>query len=90
MQRPGTMWAFALHVTWSDIMRLLLFLLLISNLLLVTAQEDSPASEEEMMQEQKTEDESGDKKQLEVETPDTFDPTEKLSEDIPAPFPVDI
>lgn len=84
------MWAFVSHVTWSEFMRLLLFLLLTSHLLLVNAQESAATSEENEIQEKKPADDANKDKKTDIETPDTFDATEKLSEDIPAPFPVDI
>ena len=53
--------------------------------------EEIPAVTESGKLEQKGPgDVSPEKKSAEAETPDTFDPTEKLSEDIPAIFPVDI
>jgi len=73
-------------------MRLLFFLLLTLSLNLVNAQEGSSVTEEtEVGQEKQTEnaDVKADKP-LEVETPDSFNATEKLSEDIAAPFPIDI
>ncbi len=90
MQKPVTMWAFVLRGTWSEYMRLLLFLLLTSNLMLVYAQENSSTVEESEIQGKKPADDTGPENQVEIETPDTFESTEKLSEDIPAPFPVDI
>jgi len=71
-------------------MRILLFLLLTSGLVPASAQEVPPATEEETVQEEKAVDDPDIKKSSEVETPDTFDPTEKLSEDFPVAFPVDI
>ena len=71
-------------------MRLLLFLILTSGPVLTGAQEDtSTDAEKEVQVIQASDDESHDK-EPEIETPDTFEATEKLSEDIPAPFPVDI
>ena len=71
-------------------MRLLLFLLLTSNLMLVYAQESSSTVEKNEIQEKKPADDTGSDNKVEIETPDTFEATEKLSEDISAPFPVDI
>ena len=71
-------------------MRLLLFLLLSSILMPVYAQESSSTVEENEIQEKKPADDAGSDNQVEIETPDTFEATEKLSEDISAPFPVDI
>ena len=79
-------------------MRLLLFLLLMSGLLPVYAQEDTSSIEipkEEAQSKVVTEKKESNKDsnsatQDEFETPDSFNASEKLSEDIPAPFPVDI
>ena len=71
-------------------MRLLLFLLLTSNLMLVYAQESSSTVEKNEIQEKKPADDAESDNKVEIETPDTFEATEKLSEDISAPFPVDI
>jgi len=71
-------------------MRILFFLLLIAAPILVHAQESLPTTEEKKTQEEKTNDDPGTQNKIKEETPDTFDPTEKLSEDIAAPFPVDI
>lgn len=73
-------------------MQLLFFLLLTLCSGLVNAQED-PAVTEQTEVEQENQVEKADvkaDKPLEVETPDSFNATEKLSEDVPAPFPVDI
>lgn len=79
-------------------MRLLLFLFLMANLALVYAQEDTSSIEvtrEEVKSKVVTEtkkslkDSSSDTQDA-FETPDSFNASEKLSEDIPAPFPVDI
>ena len=71
-------------------MRLILFLLLLSGQPLLIAQESpSTTSEKEAKPVKETERVAGDKP-VEIETPDTFDATEKLSEDVAAPFPVDI
>ena len=72
-------------------MRLLFFLFLSSGLLLVQAQENTETTEEEKTEVIKPTDNAEVKKAKKEEiTPDTFDPTEKLSEDIPVDFPVDI
>lgn len=71
-------------------MRLLLFLLLTTQLTLVDAQESASTIEEHEIQEKKPADDASTDKKTDIETPDSFDATEKLSEDIPAPFPVDI
>ena len=83
--------AFVLHATWSDKLRLLLFLFLLSGLLIVNAQENTDTTAEEKKEFIEPEDNAEVKKAKKEEiTPDTFDPTEKLSEDIPVDFPVDI
>ena len=72
-------------------MRLLLFLFLSSGLLLVNAQENTDTTVEVKKDIIEPSDETETKKTKKEEiTPDTFDPTEKLSEDIPVDFPVDI
>jgi len=72
-------------------MRIFLFLLLTSVLLPVCAQEkNSTVTEKEKTQEIKPDANADKKKQTKEETPDTFNPTEKLSEDIAVDFPVDI
>ena len=72
-------------------MRLLLFLILSSGLLLVQAQENTETTEEEKTEVIEPTDNAEVKKAKKEEiTPDTFEPTEKLSEDIPVDFPVDI
>ena len=71
-------------------MRLVLFILLTSYLLLVSAQDSTATNEDNKIEEKKAADDAKPEKQIEIETPDTFEATEKLSEDIPAPFPVDI
>lgn len=72
-------------------MRLLLFLILSTGLLLVNAQENTETTEEEKTEIIKPTDNAKVKKIKKEElTPDTFDPTKKLSEDIPVDFPVDI
>ncbi len=85
-------------------MRILLFLFLMAGLMPLKAQEppptteteakvvqeQSPVTEEKTMREEKAGDKSNVGTGSEVETPDTFDPTEKLSEDFPVAFPVDI
>lgn len=71
-------------------MRLLVFLLLTTHLALAGAQESAAIIEEEAVPEKDPADDKKTVKKTDTETPDTFDATEKLSEDIPAPFPVDI
>lgn len=79
-------------------MRLLLFLLLMSSLLPLYAQEDTlnidipiEKTQPKVVTEKKESNkDSNSDTQDEFETPDSFDASEKLSEDIPAPFPVDI
>ena len=71
-------------------MRLLLLLILTSGSMLVYAQENTATTEEEKVAISKPGDNSEKQEQGKVETPDTFNPTEKLSEDIPVDFPVDI
>ncbi len=83
--------AFALPVTWSDIMRIVLILLLTSVLLPVYAQEENSSVTEKENTEEIKPDTRVDKNEQSKEEPlDTFDPTEKLSEDIAVDFPVDI
>ncbi len=76
-------------VIWNDMMRLLFFIILMSVQLQNFAQENS-AIEKEKAETSSTSDEPETQKQIENDTPDTIDPTEKLSEDIPVDFPVDI
>ncbi|MFT5131622.1 MAG: hypothetical protein ACI9SC_000081 [Gammaproteobacteria bacterium] len=71
-------------------MRFLLILFLTFSLMTVNAQDASTTTGEDEIQSEKIENEKNEKKPKNVETPDSFDATEKLSEDIPAPFPVDI
>jgi len=72
-------------------MRLLLFLFLSSGLLLVNAQGNTDETVEEKKEIIEPTDNTEVKKTKKEEiTPDSFDPTEKLSEDIPVDFPVDI
>jgi hypothetical protein len=79
-------------------MRLLLFLLLMSSLLPLYAQEDTlnidipieKAQPKVVTEKKESNKDSSSDTQDEFETPDSFDASEKLSEDIPAPFPVDI
>ncbi len=71
-------------------MRVLLFLLLAAGLILVNAQESPATVAKNEAEENKPVDDNDSESQIEIETPDTFEATEKLSEDVSAPFPVDI
>ncbi len=91
MPSNAMMLAFELHDTWSDKMRLLLILILSSGLTIVHAQENTDTTVEEKKEIIESSDKTEAKKTRKEEvTPDTFNPTEKLSEDIPVDFPVDI
>ncbi len=91
MPSNAMMLAFELHDTWSDKMRLLLILILSSGLTIVHAQENTDTTVEEKKEIIESSDQTEAKKTRKEEvTPDTFNPTEKLSEDIPVDFPVDI
>ncbi len=57
---------------------------------LVPAQDDTAVADKKEKQEQETEKKPVEKTSPEVETPDSFEATEQLSEDIAADFPVDI
>jgi hypothetical protein len=70
-------------------MRLFLILTFIS-IVQVSAQENTETTKKEEVEISNTDNKSTTEKRKEEETPDTFDPTEKLSEDIPVDFPVDI
>lgn len=71
--------------------KLTLILLFVTSNAYAQDREADNSTGEQGKQEQQIPDEATDKqKQAEIVTPDTFDPTEKLSEDIAADFPVDI
>ena len=68
-------------------MRLIFFLILATGLLFVQAQENTETTEKEGTEVIKPTDNTEVKEAKKEEiTPDTFDPTEKLSEDIPGIF----
>jgi hypothetical protein len=83
-----TMLVSALRDIWSDIMRFLLVCILSVSFMQINAQESTDTKEDktESVETAKKEE----TKKTEDITPDSFDPTEKLSEDIPVDFPVDI
>lgn len=88
------MWVSGLRVIWNNMMKKILFtLLFFAACISASAGEtggNSDTDKNENLQIEKTIDKSSEEKPKEVETPDSFDPTEELSEDIPAIFPVDI
>lgn len=72
-------------------MRKVFFFLTLYMSLIVMAQESEDKTEQpETPASVVSDDTNSDDKEKETETPDTFDPTEKLSEDIAADFPIDI
>lgn len=71
-------------------MRLVLLCLLVASLSLVRAEDSVSLPEENAPAETPTAQAEVKKKKPEAETPDSFEATEQLSEDVPAPFPVDI
>ena len=79
-----------LPATWNDIMRALLLILLALTLTGLQAQEDTADKASEAEQEQTETEQNKARTPEEFDTPDTFEASEKLSEDVSAPFPVDI
>ena len=71
-------------------MRCLLLIFLVLTLTFVQAQEDATSEASDAGQEQAEATEAGPRKPEEFDTPDSFEASEKLSEDVSAPFPVDI
>ncbi len=74
----------------SDQMLRILFLLIVIAVVNVHAEDDTVATKEIDTQEKKSDDDSTDQKTPEELTPDIFDPTEKIIEDISYDLPVDI
>ncbi len=68
----------------------MLFLLIVIAVVNVHAEDDTVATKEIDTQEKKSDDDSTKQKTPEELTPDTFDPTEKIIEDISYDLPVDI
>ena len=67
-----------------------MLLLTILNPAFVYAQDDTTATKEHKQVEQETENDSAEKSEPEIVTPDRVEVTEQFSKDIPADFPVDI
>ena len=68
-----------------------IFIIFILVIGVVYAEEDAVTTQQDNSQEKtKPIDDAAEETTPEVLTPDTFDPTEKLSEDISAAFPIDI
>ena len=82
------MLVFALLDIWSDNMRFLLIFILTLFFVQLGAQENTE-TEEDKRESVKAANKEETKKTEDIR-PDSFDPTEKLSEDIPVDFPVDI
>jgi len=88
MPNNEMMLVFALLDIWSDNMRFLLIFILTLFFVQLGAQENTE-TEEDKRESVKAANKEETKKTEDI-TPDSFDPTEKLSEDIPVDFPVDI
>ena len=76
-----------MHFSHNSLTRIVLLLLLSTGFAYA---QDETAAGDEQKQGQETQQDTETKAQPEVETPDTFEATEQLSEDIAAEFPVDI
>ena len=70
-------------------MRILLLIFLALTLTCLEAQEDTAGTASDAEKEEAAE-QSETRKPEEFDTPDTFEASERLSEDVSAPFPVDI
>lgn len=68
----------------------MIFVFLVFGCGLALAQEESDSDNADEVTENTKQSTEKNKKDTEFETPDTFEASERLSEDVPAPFPVDI
>ena len=71
-------------------MRTLIFIFMTFGFGFVFAQEESAADSGDQVEQKTEQNKEASEKPDDFETPDSFEASERLSEDVPAPFPVDI
>ncbi len=71
-------------------MRILIFIFLTFSCGFAAAQEESDTDDADEITEETEQNKEKNKKEAEFKSPDSFEASERLSEDVPAPFPVDI